>query len=514
MNWILAFNIDFTDPKPMSQNEAEKTVQELASKVSRQFTKGKMAYSELNDALSASYSDAVATLMEPLSQSEEAKRIVYDIIAGEVAIFGNSVPQDQIVNIKKAVINKVKSDYSLPVYKFLDGSDKEATEARIREIIESGIEAAGAHIAGEDEENGYSSAVAKERFDALQEAFASADKEYAQINKSLSKLGMANLYALVGEGNEASAKVLPTAMLQTQLKNLKGEFESGAEIENLKHLANDVFASDPSRKKYDVYLDLSEKEAILKNLESRSFNGAINSKLFMEAAMQLNALFEDSNEALLLLYGFADSKGLDTGTDFAMMESVFVMMRNEPSQRNDTEAARTQQDTSSESDQPRATTQQDPPSAPDPRTRAQTANNSQSGYQRSDEWRHKSPQDYSPEDFYNAYQAAKEWRDKRQESKGKKQEPTQAADRVVVKSKNKTVAALLAIFLGCLGAQKFYLGHPKQGITTLLITFIGAGIVIGPFITFIIGIVEGIKYLTRSPEQFEQTYVLEGKTWL
>ena len=124
MNWILAFNIDFTDPKPMSQNEAEKTVQELASKVSRQFTKGKMAYSELNDALSASYSDAVATLMEPLSQSEEAKRIVYDIIAGEVAIFGNSVPQDQIVNIKKAVINKVKSDYALPVYKFLDGSDR------------------------------------------------------------------------------------------------------------------------------------------------------------------------------------------------------------------------------------------------------------------------------------------------------------------------------------------------------------------------------------------------------
>lgn len=44
MNWILAFNLDFVNPKPMSKDEAEKAVQELTSKVSRQFTKGKMAY--------------------------------------------------------------------------------------------------------------------------------------------------------------------------------------------------------------------------------------------------------------------------------------------------------------------------------------------------------------------------------------------------------------------------------------------------------------------------------------
>ncbi len=514
MNWILAFNIDFTNPKPLSQDEAEKTVQELASKVSRQFTKGKMAYSELNDALSTSYSDAVATLMEPSSQSEEARRIVFDIIADEVAVFGSSVPQDQIVNIKKAVINKVKSDYSLPVYKFLDESDKEATETRIQEIIELGIGAAGAHVAGEDEENGYSASAAKERFDALQEAFDSGDKEYVQINKSLGKLGMTNLYVLIGEGNEASAKVLPTTMLQVQLNNLKGEFESGAEIENLKHLANDVFASDLNREKYDAYLDLSEKEAILKNLESRSSNGTINSKLFMEAAMQLNALFDDSNEALLLLYGFADSKGLDTGTDFAMMESVFAMMKEDVPQQQGEASPRSHQDRSSETDRTGSSAQQDSPPAPDPTTRAYAPNDYDTTHQRSDEWRYKSPQDYSPEDFYNAYQAAKEWRDRRQEAKGKKPEATQDAAQPFKPSKNKGVAGLLAIFLGCFGAQKFYLGHPKQGIITLLITFIGAGVVIGPFITFFIGIAEGIKYLTRSPEQFEQTYVLEGKTWL
>lgn len=514
MNWILAFNIDFTDPKPLSQDEAEKTVQELASKVSRQFTKGKMAYSELNDALATSYSDAVAALVDPLAQSTEAKRIVFGIIADEVAIFGNSVPRDQIANIKKAVINKVKSDYSLPVYKFLEGADKQATEVRIQEIIELGIEAAGAHAAGEDEENGYSSTAAKERFDTLHEAFTSADKEYAQINKSLSKLGMANLYALIGNGDECSAKALPTSSLQTQLMNLKGEFESGAEIENLKHLANDIFASETARKSYDDYLDLREKEGILKNLESRSSNGTINSKLFMEAAMRLDALFADSNEALLLLYGFADSKGLDTGTDFAMMESVFAMMKEDTPQQQSEASPRSHQERSSETDRTGASAQQDSPPAPDPTTRAYAPNDYDTAHQRSDEWRYKSPQDYSPEDFYNAYQAAKEWRDRRQEAKGKKPEATQDAAQPFKPSKNKGVAGLLAIFLGCFGAQKFYLGHPKQGIITLLITFIGAGIVIGPFITFFIGIAEGIKYLTRSPEQFEQTYVLEGKTWL
>ncbi len=506
MNWILAFNVDFIEPEPMSKDEAENAVQSLASKASRQFTKGKTAYKELNDALSASYDEAVSVLMDPASQSTEAQQIVFSIISDEASVFGSSVPQDQIANIKKAVINKVKSDYSLPVYKLLDGEDKDATEARIDKIIVMGIEAAGSHVAGEDEVGGYSTTEAKDKYDALQEAFTSLDKEYSQVNKSLSKLGMANLYALIGNGDEVSARALPYATLQIQLQNMKGEFESGAEIENIKHLASDVFASDMNRAQYDSYLDLSAKEDILKKLEARSSNGAINPKLFMEATMQFNALYGDAYEALMLLYGFADSKELDTGTDFAMMESVLAMMNNDAAHESPVQAYGGQGATATpqETYQPQAS-----PYDQGSGTSDYAYSSSDSPYQQSDAWRHKSPEDYTAEDFYNAYQAAKDWNDARKEAKSQRKENAQAAG----KGKSKTVAGVLAIFLGSIGAQKFYLGHAKEGVITILITVFGAAVFVGPLVTGTIGLVEGIKYLVKSPEDFRQTYELEGKKW-
>lgn len=496
MNWILAFNLDFADPKPMSNDEAEKAVQELASKASRQFTKGKTAYKELNEALSSSYADAVAALTNPSSQSAEAQRIVYGIIADETSVFGSSVPQDQIVNIKKAVINKVKADYSLPVYKFLDGPDKEATEARITEIISLGIEAAGAHVAGEDEQNGYSAAEAKDRYNSFQNTFESADKEYVQINKSLSKLGMSNLYALIGNGDEVSAMSLPYTILQSRLNSLEGEFESGAEIENLKHLAADVFANEMNRAKYDNYLDLYAKEDILKNLEKRSSNGTVNSKLFMESAVRFDALFSDADEALLILYGFADSKGLDTGTDYVVMESFLAMKREGSSNAHDNAAP---------SPSPEFAYQENP----------YTSNSSyqdSSSYetydspQRSEEWKTKSPEYYTAEDFSDAFEAFQKWQEKRNDP------PKQPKPNANL-NKSKWVAGFLAIFLGWIGAQKFYLGHNAAGIITIVITTLGAVVLVGPLITSVIGIVEGIKYLTESPEQFKDTYLIGGKTW-
>lgn len=78
---------------------------------------------------------------------------------------------------------------------------------------------------------------------------------------------------------------------------------------------------------------------------------------------------------------------------------------------------------------------------------------------------------------------------------------------------SKWVAALLAIFLGWVGAQKFYLGHPKQGVILLLVSITGSIILIGPIITSVIGIVEGIIYLISSPEKFQETYVTGNKIW-
>jgi hypothetical protein len=65
-------------------------------------------------------------------------------------------------------------------------------------------------------------------------------------------------------------------------------------------------------------------------------------------------------------------------------------------------------------------------------------------------------------------------------------------------SKNKLVAALLAIFLGGFGIHKFYLGKIGQGVLYLLFCW--------TFIPALIGFIEGIIYLATSDQDFERKY--------
>jgi TM2 domain-containing membrane protein YozV len=77
------------------------------------------------------------------------------------------------------------------------------------------------------------------------------------------------------------------------------------------------------------------------------------------------------------------------------------------------------------------------------------------------------------------------------------------------------VAGLCGILLGALGVHKFILGYTKEGIIMVLVTVIG-GIVtcgFGAAIMGIIGLVEGIIYLTKSDAEFEQTYVTNQRGW-
>lgn len=62
-----------------------------------------------------------------------------------------------------------------------------------------------------------------------------------------------------------------------------------------------------------------------------------------------------------------------------------------------------------------------------------------------------------------------------------------------------------------LGIHKFYLGYNKEGIILLLVTLISCGML--GFITSIIGLVEGILYLTKSDEEFESTYIIGRRPW-
>lgn len=71
----------------------------------------------------------------------------------------------------------------------------------------------------------------------------------------------------------------------------------------------------------------------------------------------------------------------------------------------------------------------------------------------------------------------------------------------------KLVAALLAIIVGGLGIHKFILGYTKEGIIQILLSFLcGLGA--------LIALIEGIIYLTKTDEEFYQTYQVGKKGWL
>ena len=85
----------------------------------------------------------------------------------------------------------------------------------------------------------------------------------------------------------------------------------------------------------------------------------------------------------------------------------------------------------------------------------------------------------------------------------------------------KILAGILGIVLGGLGIHKFVLGYNQEGIILIavyVVAFIIAMVTCGlgvplVFIPTVIGIIEGIIYLTKSDEEFVQTYIVNKKPW-
>lgn len=85
----------------------------------------------------------------------------------------------------------------------------------------------------------------------------------------------------------------------------------------------------------------------------------------------------------------------------------------------------------------------------------------------------------------------------------------------VVSTKDHVAAGLLAIFLGTLGIHKFYLGYNVAGFIMLAVTVLGSLVTFGlaGAVMWVISIIEGILYLTKSQSEFEQIYVLNKREW-
>lgn len=73
------------------------------------------------------------------------------------------------------------------------------------------------------------------------------------------------------------------------------------------------------------------------------------------------------------------------------------------------------------------------------------------------------------------------------------------------------LAGVLGILLGPFGVHKFVLGYTRPGVIMLLTTVLTCGF--GAAITSLIGLIEGIVYLTKSDEEFIYTYQTNIKEW-
>jgi len=83
----------------------------------------------------------------------------------------------------------------------------------------------------------------------------------------------------------------------------------------------------------------------------------------------------------------------------------------------------------------------------------------------------------------------------------------------------KILVGILAIIVGSLGIHKFILGYNKEGfillgvsIAAYVLSCVGIGLLF-VWIPGIVGLIEGIIYLTKTDEEFYNTYQLGKKPW-
>jgi TM2 domain-containing membrane protein YozV len=102
---------------------------------------------------------------------------------------------------------------------------------------------------------------------------------------------------------------------------------------------------------------------------------------------------------------------------------------------------------------------------------------------------------------------------------GLKQPTMKQGDLIVTGSvtSRKTLVGISGVTLlpGALGAQKFLLGYVAEGVIMCVVSVLGAILYHGipTAVMAIIGLIEGIIYLTKSDDEFTTTYIAGKKKW-
>jgi len=85
--------------------------------------------------------------------------------------------------------------------------------------------------------------------------------------------------------------------------------------------------------------------------------------------------------------------------------------------------------------------------------------------------------------------------------------PGQVQDWRQMGADKKLTAGICGILVGGFGIHKFILGYTTEGVIQIVLTFVTCGI------GSIIGLIEGIIYLTKSDEDFVRTYIQNKRGW-
>ncbi|MEL6496344.1 MAG: NINE protein [Cyanobacteria bacterium J06623_7] len=79
----------------------------------------------------------------------------------------------------------------------------------------------------------------------------------------------------------------------------------------------------------------------------------------------------------------------------------------------------------------------------------------------------------------------------------------------------KIACGICGILIGAFGIHKFILGYTKEGLIMLLVSLVAGSLTCGvaAAVMGIIGLIEGIMYITKSDDEFYSTYIAAKKGW-